>query len=1611
MVYAVDREHEELIQVVVDQVEQRWPRERADDVAAFLRLYYEDASPEDLTQRNPADLYGAAIFHWQLAQKRRPGIPLIQVYNPSPERHGWESTHTIAQVVTDDMPFLVDSLSLAMNRLGLTLHLVIHPVMEATRDGNGRLQAVRALDPDAQAVQGAEAFMHFEVDRQSGDEALNALREELEKVLRAVRHAVEDWQPMRERMRRCITNLKRNPPPENDDDLSEVCDFLDWLSDNHFTYLGYRKYDLREERGELQLRPQRETGLGILRDREGGRSTSFSTLPAAVRRKALEPCPLVITKSNSRSLVHRPGYMDYIGIKRYDRNGKVIGEHRFLGLYTSAAYNRNPRAIPLLRQRIQRVIDRSGLHPRSHAGKALVNIMETYPRDELFQISTDTLYRTVLGILHLQERQRVRLFARHDDYQRFVSCLVYAPRERYNTEVREQMQAILQEELGGTRSEFTVQLSESVLARIHFIIRLDRPGIPEYDTAALERHLAATMRSWRDDLHDALVEHFGEEVGNALHTRYGRAFSAAYREDVSPRTAVLDVSRMERLEAGDLAMSLYRALEAPPDELRLKLLKLGDPIVLSDALPVLENMGVEVLDERPYEVRPADRPTGWMHDFGLRYPGAEDLNLDTVREPFQEAFIRVWHGELEDDGFNRLILAARLKPREVVILRAYCKYLRQAGTPFSQSYIEDTLSRNAEIARLLVRMFRARFHPRYQDARREARLATEIDTALRDVASLDEDRILRRYLAAIQATRRTSYYRGVAAGEPVEHIAFKLSPETIPGVPRPHPWAEIYVYSPRVEGVHLRGGPVARGGLRWSDRREDFRSEILGLMKAQTVKNAVIVPVGAKGGFVVKRHLQDREAMADEVRRCYQGFIRALLDVTDNRVAGELQPPPEVVRHDADDPYLVVAADKGTATFSDLANAIAAEYDFWLGDAFASGGAHGYDHKKMGITARGAWEAVKRHFRELGRDIQNEPFTVAGIGDMSGDVFGNGMLLSRHIRLVAAFDHRHIFIDPDPDAETGYAERERLFRLPRSSWADYDKALISEGGGVWPRSAKSIPLTPQVRQVLQIDAQQLTPAELIRAILAAPLDLLWNGGIGTYVKASAESHTDVGDRSTEDTRIDASELRVKVFGEGGNLGITQRGRIEFARRGGHINTDAIDNSGGVDCSDHEVNIKILLKEVVDDGDLTVKHRNQLLEDMTESVAELVLADNYAQTGALSLAEAAAPELLNEQVRFIRRLERDGRLNRRLEALPDEEELAERAAAAQGLTRPETAVLLAYGKIVAQEALAHSDLPEEAWLQDVLHAYFPAPIRERWGDRIASHRLRREIIATQVANLLINRLGPTFFFRMGEKASAPADAVTRAAYAAMEVFALDGLWRAVCALDTRVAASHQRTMLSTVQALHERATLWLLRNLGTRLDIGETVQRMQPQVANLQPRLLALLPIQDREELEGRAGTLASGDVPAELARQAGTLEALYPALDLVKVAQETDCDLERVAALYFGLAQQLGLDWLRRAITSFVPADAWQERLRLGLEEDYYQHLRELTRDLVRDSDPAAAPEECLSQFLSDFGPAVDRVEQLLSELRSVGHVELPMLAVTTQELKNLAQAGAASGP
>ncbi|MGI9451219.1 MAG: NAD-glutamate dehydrogenase, partial [Geminicoccaceae bacterium] len=1151
----------------------------------------------------------------RFGEYRAPGEAKVRVYNPQIEQHGWQSTHTSIEIVTDDMPFLVDSVTMAMNRLGLIVHLIIHPVLPIVRTDEGLLTHIDAPGGEEESDgRSYDSFMHIEVDRQSDPARLEDIKVELDNALNDVRSAVEDWQPILAKVDEALQDLERGAKVIPEDELAEARAFLEWIADNHFTFIGYRCYDLVTAKGEDQLKRARGSALGVLRhQRDSQFSQSFASLPADVKRQARLPNPLVITKANSHSTVHRPVYLDYIGVKRFDDKSNVVGEHRFLGLFTSAAYNRNPRSIPLLRHKVRRLIERADLGPSSHAGKAFVNILETYPRDELFQTDDDHLFETVLETLHLQERQRIRLFARRDAFARFVSCLVYVPRDRYNTELRRCFQEILEEALGGSETEYQVQVSESTLARIHFIVRTP-DGIDEgIDIAAIENQLITTARSWSDSLRDALIDTHGEEGGNRLFRAFGSAFPIAYQQQVPARAAVPDIDRLDSLRAApdELALSLFRPLEDEDGLLRFKIGRTGTGIPLSDVLPILEDMGLRVIDEQPYEIVAAEGQTFWLHDFGIRPTEKIDVNLEQIRPDFQETFKGIWQGDIENDGFNQLVLHANLTCRQIVVLRAYCKYMLQIDIPFSQAYMEQTLARNPDLTRLLAELFDVRFDPgQVQDReQRMTALEAKIREGLEAVANLDEDRILRRYMRLILATLRTNHYQPSLDGSGFKpYLSLKIDPAAVPEMPLPRPAFEIFVYSPRTEGVHLRGGRVARGGLRWSDRREDFRTEVLGLMKAQMVKNGVIVPVGAKGGFVVKRPPKggDRAALQSEVVACYQTLISGMLDITDNRVADGIEPPNSVIRYDDDDPYLVVAADKGTATFSDIANEISVAKGHWLGDAFASGGSVGYDHKKMGITAKGAWESVKRHFIELGKDCQEEPFTAIGIGDMSGDVFGNGMLLSTQTRLIAAFDHRHIFIDPDPDIEASFAERQRLFDLPRSSWNDYDSSKISAGGGVFARTLKSIELTPEIRRVLDIEAEKLTPHELIRAILLAPVELFWNGGIGTYIKSSDQRHADAFDRANDPVRVNGNELQCKIVGEGGNLGLTQEGRIEFAANGGRINTDFIDNSAGVDCSDNEVNIKILLGTVVDAGDMTGKQRDKLLASMTDEVAALVL---------------------------------------------------------------------------------------------------------------------------------------------------------------------------------------------------------------------------------------------------------------------------------------------------------------------------------------------------------------------------------------------------------------------
>ncbi|MFF4882342.1 NAD-glutamate dehydrogenase [Streptomyces nigra] len=1595
-----------------------------DTVLSFLQRYYLHTAPEDLLDRDPVDVFGAAFSHYRLAENRPQGTANVRVHTPTVEENGWTCSHSVVEVVTDDMPFLVDSVTNELTRQGRGIHVVIHPQVTVRRDLTGKLIEVLPSAPagDLPHDTHIESWIHVEIDRETDRGDLKQITADLLRVLSDVREAVEDWSKMRDAALRMADELPGEPHSDlREQEIEEARELLRWLADDHFTFLGYREYELRED-DSLAAVPG--TGLGILRSDphhsesdDHPVSPSFERLPADARAKAREHKLLILTKANSRSTVHRPSYLDYVGVKKFDENGEVVGERRFLGLFSSAAYTESVRRVPVIRRKVDEVLSGAGFSPHSHDGRDLLQILETYPRDELFQTPVDELRTIVTSVLYLQERRRLRLYLRQDEYGRYYSALVYLPRDRYTTGVRLRIIDILKEELGGTSVDFTAWNTESILSRLHFVVRVPQgtelPQLSEADRERIEARLVEAARSWADGFADALNAELGEEHAAELLRRYGNAFPEGYKADHSPRSAVSDLVHIEQLtEEKDFSLSLYEPVGAAPDERRFKIYRKGSAVSLSAVLPVLSRLGVEVVDERPYELRCSDRSVAWIYDFGLRMPSQAavgDYAGDDARERFSEAFAATWTGKAENDGFNALVLSAGLTWRQAMVLRAYAKYLRQAGSTFSQDYMEDTLRHNVHTTRLLVSLFEARLSPDRQRAGREIvdALLEELDAALDQVASLDEDRILRSFLTVIKATLRTNFFQRSADGEPHDYVSMKFDPQAIPDLPAPRPAFEIWVYSPRVEGVHLRFGKVARGGLRWSDRREDFRTEILGLVKAQMVKNTVIVPVGAKGGFVAKQlpdPAVDRDAWMAEGIASYRTFISALLDITDNMVAGEVVPPADVVRHDEDDTYLVVAADKGTAKFSDIANEVAESYNFWLGDAFASGGSAGYDHKGMGITARGAWESVKRHFRELGVDTQSEDFTVVGIGDMSGDVFGNGMLLSEHIRLVAAFDHRHIFIDPNPDAATSYAERRRLFELPRSSWEDYDTSLLSAGGGVFPRSAKAISVNAHIREALGIEGKvsKMTPAELMKAILQAPVDLLWNGGIGTYVKASTESNADVGDKANDPIRVDGADLRVKVVGEGGNLGLTQLGRIEFARQGGRINTDAIDNSAGVDTSDHEVNIKILLNGLVADGDMTVKQRNKLLAEMTDEVGRLVLRNNYAQNTAIANALAQSSAMLHAQQRFMKHLVREGHLDRALEFLPTDRQIRERLNSDHGLTGPETAVLMAYTKITVADELLHTTLPDDPYLSTLLHAYFPTALRERFPEHLVSHPLRREITTTVLVNDTVNTGGTTYLHRLREETGASLEEIVRAQTVARAIFRQAEVWDAVEALDNKVEAAVQTRIRLHSRRLVERGTRWLLNNRPQPLALADTIDFFADRVEQVWSQLPKLLRGADLDWYQQIHDELTDAGVPVELAQRVAGFSSAFPTLDIVSVADRMGKDPMDVAEVYYDLGDRLHISQLMDRIIELPRSDRWQSMARASIREDLYAAHAALTSDVLAVGDGTATPEQRFEAWERKNAAILSRARTTLEEIRGSDSFDLANLSVAMRTMRTL---------
>ncbi|HAG92730.1 MAG TPA: NAD-glutamate dehydrogenase [Gammaproteobacteria bacterium] len=1592
-----------LIERLSDMVQERFDRSHSsqtEHVQQFARHFYAAAPVQELQRKRVDDLYGMTVGLWNFLRSMPGRQPKIRVFNPRYEDHGWQSTHTVVEVLSPDCAFLVDTVMMDVVRRGISIHSVMNSVIRVKRQSSGELEA---LNFDMQAEGEKEALIHIEIDRQPDAALEGDITNLLQGTLRELQCAVGDFEVMQERTSAIRDELNELENNQGEASLQEVKGFLAWLVQNHFTFLAMQEYKAVEKQGRTHFEAITDSALGVAKVCD-----SLDLLEQNGGPLIYEDKLIVFGKSGTRSRWHRPVYMDFIGIRKCDERGKVVGEYRWVGLYTSLVFNNSPRNFPIIGHKLRQVISGSGLEPNGHDGKRLMQILETFPREELFQTSTEALLKTAVGILHIQERRRLRLFARKGQFGRFLSCLIYTPRDGYSTALRKAFQGVLYEYVDVEDMEFNTYFTESTLARLYIVLKV-KPGCKmDFDVKEVEGRLVELARSWADRLYETLIESVGEDRAGMLQSAYADAFSLSYREEFSTRTAVSDIEHIEQLSADNpLNVSFYRSLEDDPKALRFKLFRRNRNIPLSDVLPMLEHLGLRVLGGRPYRIQKKDDATIWVYDFSVRYFGEAIIEIDKIKGKFQDAFLSTWQGLAEDDSFNRLVLSVGLSWREVAMLRAYARYFKQTGFAFSQTYIKDALVNHSHVTRLLVDFFELRFalNQPASDAA-ETELRDKIIEQLDQVASLDEDRILRRYLDMMSGTLRTNFYQQNAQGGYKPYISLKLSPHTIPDIPRPLPMFEIFVYSPRVEGVHLRGGKVARGGLRWSDRREDFRTEVLGLVKAQQVKNAVIVPVGAKGGFYPKRLPKsgNRDAYMAEGIECYKTFVRGLLDITDNLQDGEVVAPEGVIRKDEDDPYLVVAADKGTATFSDIANGLSDEYGFWLGDAFASGGSVGYDHKKMGITARGAWVSVQRHFRELGVDVQTNPVTLIGIGDMSGDVFGNGLLLSKALQMVAAFNHLHIFIDPNPDPESSFAERQRLFDLPRSNWSDYNSDLISAGGGVFSRSAKSIRITQQMKDRFDIQEDALTPTDLISALLKAPVDLIWNGGIGTYIKSSQEQNSDVGDKANDALRVNGCDVRAKVLGEGGNLGITQLGRIEYGLNGGLSNTDFIDNAGGVDCSDHEVNIKILLNDIVHNGDMTLKQRNELLAQMTDEVAQLVLDNNYRQTQALSVARSETIYRMGEYKRYIQALVAEGKLDRELEYIPSEEELHDRIVNGRGLMRPELSTLLSYTKAILKDELTHSTLPDDDYICHEIERAFPRVLVEKYSEPLYAHKLRREIVATQVASGMVDFMGITFVHRMKDAAGASVPDIARAFIASRDVFDLENWWRQIEALDYKIEASEQLEMMRMLIRLMRRATRWFLRNNRCGVNVSEAIERFRDGVQAVANSLPAVLSGPRREVWVSRHNRYVEKGVPSTLATFIAGADSMLPVLGIIQAAEVTRKPVAEVAEVYFALGSHLDLYWFNEEINALNIENHWQALAREAYRDDLDWQQRTLTVGVLQMASEAHTVEERVSAWAEHHETMISRWKALISEFHSMDVKEFSMYGVALRELMDLAQ-------
>lgn len=1635
---------DQLMLAISEFAQTKYKTAEAQSLIDFAKTYLAFFPLEEWVGRELCDLCNFLLGLQFFIQDSVNDGPRVQVYNPSLEEHGWLCGRTVITVLQRDMPFLVDSIRIELNRREMPIHIVQSTVLKVKREESGKLVSLASNlekarqasmgnteqsstsisqqmdEPDADAENTTkEALVYIETSlHDEGD--LAAIRASLLNVLKDIQNVVADYRGMLSKVEEGAKNLGQNRPEEN-----EAVAFMQWLKDSHFTFLGFREYRLTDVDGSKVLEEKLDSRLGIFKKLDKQENLlSEEDFSPGMRRFYHSESVVFFSKSSTRSNVHRAVYPDYVVVKKFDEKGNVCGEIRFLGLFTYSVYSMSPTMIPLLRLKVQSIIARTGLDPHGHYGKNLIRVIDNFPKEELFQSDTETLFQNIWSVASINERHVVRLIMRKDPFGSFVNCMVFVPRDLYNTQVREKIQTLIGAALNSKEFDATTFFSESTLARAQFVFRIDDSADLNIDVKAIEDSIRDITRTWTEHFQAALIDEFGEAQGLRHFNQYRHAFPPAYQEDYDARAAARDLQVLEKLDDGeDIAMNLYRSLGSDDSELRFKVMHREAPLELSYVIPILENLGLRVKAEHPYKIKKQTGAAVWLHDFQLTFGLPVKVDVHAVRSHFEEAFAAVWRGECENDAFNRLVLGARINWREVTMLRAYAGYMKQIAFNSSQRFIADTLVHHLEITRNLVALFKANFDPRVtkgddKDKRsvRNDRLKGKIVDSLEQVSNLNEDRVLRRYLDLMQGTLRTNYYQKTAENADKTYISIKFSPRSIPDIPAPRPMFEIYVYSPRVEGVHLRGGKVARGGLRWSDRNQDYRTEVLGLVKAQQVKNAVIVPNGAKGGFVAKQldKSMSRDEFLAEGIACYKIFIQGLLDITDNFVSGAVVPPESVIRKDEDDPYLVVAADKGTATFSDIANEISLRYGHWLGDAFASGGSQGYDHKGMGITARGAWVSVQRHFREKGVDIQSEAFSVIGIGDMAGDVFGNGMLLSEQIQLCAAFNHLHIFIDPNPDTAASFAERQRLFTTPRTTWDDYQRDLISKGGGVFLRSAKSIPISAEMKERFDIQADKLTPNDLINALLKAPVDLIWNGGIGTYVKASWESHAAAGDKANDSLRVDGRDLRCKVFGEGGNLGVTQLGRVEFALNGGACNTDFIDNAAGVDCSDHEVNIKILLDELVKNGDLTEKQRNAMLVDMTDEVAALVLQNNYRQTLSITLAEHEVLARTNEYRRFISFLEGQGKLDRALEFLPSDDVIVERVAQGKSYTRPELSVLISYAKVILKEALMASDIADDPYVVKEIETAFPPKLREKFRSNVYDHRLKREIVGTQVANDLINNLGITAAHRLMETTGVSYAELAKAYIVSRDVFQFEAFQQYIASLDNKVPAAYQAELMTNMVRRVRRGTRWFLRNRRANLKPEADIAMFKDGIQSLQALVVQLSSGAVIDEWKAREERLLAHSIDETWVHALSMPDNLFSGLSVIEAVLYS-CDsgagqkydgqhLAEVAEVFFYLLDKLKLFWFASELSQVKVDSYWQAVARESFIDDLSGQLRKLAVAFVKLKGELTV-EDAYQRWASAHDYLVSRWSTMVNEVQSAQSTDYAMFSVALRELVDLAHA------